>query len=268
MGQGDATLIRAPSGQVVLIDAGPAHAGDAPGIAEHLHRLAVEQVDLLIASHNHADHIGGVPEVLKTVPVGLFLDNGIPHTTATYRRMLQALVEADVPLLEPERRSIEMGEAVLEILPPPGDEGLGHNDNSVGVVLRYGDFRATFAGDAEAALWRHWLRELPRALGPVDVHKASHHGSRNGDTPEAMERLGPRLVVVSAGRNNRYGHPHAEALALYRAAGARILTTAEAGSITVRATPDGGFLVDGMDPWRLPRLSFPVTGSHAVHGAY
>ena len=247
MGQGDATLIRSPTGQVALIDAGPAHSADSPGIGDHLRRLAVDRIDLLVASHNHADHIGGVPEVLGIVPVRFFMDNGIPHTTLTYRRMLEAMLEADVPLLEPERRTIDLGAVVLEILPPPGDEALGHNDNSVGVVLRYGDFRATFAGDAEETLWGYWLRTTPEALEPVHVHKASHHGSRNGDIPEAIERLRPEWVVVSAGRGNRYGHPHAEALALYRSVGARVVTTARAGSITVRVAPDAEFAVEGVN---------------------
>ncbi len=239
VGQGDAALVRAPGGQTLLVDAGP-----NDRVVEHLERLGVERIDLFIASHNHADHIGGAAAVVRAFPVRFVMDNAIPHTTVTYRRWLEALAEADVPLLEPERRSIELGEARLEIVPPPGDPALGHNDNSVGVLLEYGEFRAFFGGDAEGPLWDWWVAEHPELLPPVQVHKASHHGSRAGDTAEGLARLRPRVVVVSAGRENQYGHPHAAALALYDGVGAEVRTTAEEGTITVLARSDGSFVIE------------------------
>jgi competence protein ComEC len=238
VGQGGAVLLQAPTGQNVLIDA-----GRGARVVESLRGLGVEALDLLVASHNHADHIGGAPAVLRAFPVGLFMDNGIVHTTATYERLLDALEEADVPLLEPERRTVALGDGALEFLPPRGDPALGHNDNSLGVVLEWGAFRATFPGDAESSLWGFWVEGFPDLLVPVRVHLASHHGSRNGDTFEALSRLRPDLVVVSAGRGNRYGHPHAEALELYSTVGARVLTTADCGTITVKAARDGTFAV-------------------------
>jgi competence protein ComEC len=240
VGQGDAVLIEAPTGQHVLIDAGPSEE-----VVETLRSLGVESLDLFIVSHNHADHIGGAAEVLRSFPVRFFLDSGIPHTTLTYQRMLEALEESEVPVLDPEYRAIDIGPVLLTILPPPGDPDLGHNDNSVGVTLSFGAFRASFAGDAEGRLWRHWLSAHPEDLAPVDVHKASHHGSRNGDIPEAMERLRPTLVVISAGGENRYGHPHPEALELYRRAGAEVQVTAGSGPVRIRARGDGSFRVEG-----------------------
>lgn len=239
VGQGDAVLIQAPTGQNVLIDAGP-----GVGVVDQLRALGVEGLELFIASHNHADHIGGAAAVLRAFPVGYFMDNGIIHTTATYERLLQAVLEMDVPLLEPERRTIGVGEGVLEILPSPGAPALGHNDNSLGVILRFGEFRAIFPGDAEPRLWRFWLDTSPEVLSPVQLHKASHHGSRNGDVEAAMERLRPEVVVVSAGRDNRYGHPHPEAVALYRGVGARVMITGDCGTITVLAARNGSFDVD------------------------
>jgi competence protein ComEC len=236
VGQGDAVVIRAPTGQHVVIDAGP-----DDSIVNQLIRLEVDTVALFIASHNHADHIGGAVALLRNFPVRLFMDNGVPHTTLTYRNLLETLSALAVPLLEPERRVIGLGEAVLEILPPIGDPALGHNDNSIGVLLRFGEFRASFTGDAEARLWRYWLDEMPEALSSVHVHKASHHGSRAGDTAEALAFLRPELVVVSAGRENPFGHPHQEAMALYRSVGATTLITAEHGTITVRARASGLF---------------------------
>jgi competence protein ComEC len=248
VGQGAAVLLQAPTGQNVLIDAGP-----GARVVESLRGLGVEALDLFIASHNHADHIGGAAAVLRAFPVGFFMDNGIVHTTAAYEGLLEALEEEDVPLLEPERRTIALGEGVLEILPPPGDPALGHNDNSLGVVLEWGAFRATFPGDAEPLLWKFWLEGFSDLLEPVRVHLASHHGSRRGDTFEALSRLRPDLVVVSAGRGNRYGHHHTEALELYSTVGARVLTTADCGTVTVKAALDGTFeVVAGGCPAEVP----------------
>jgi competence protein ComEC len=234
VGQGDATLIEAPTGQRVLVDAGP-----DGRIVEHLRSAGVDTIDLFIASHNHADHIGGAVEVLRSFPVRYFMDNGIPHTTDTYLGMLETLRELDIPLLEPERRTIRMGEVVLDILPPPGVSDMGQNDNSVGVIVHFGEFRASLAGDAEARLWQHWILTFPELLPRVQVHKASHHGSRAGDVWEAMERLRPQFVVVSSGSDNQFGHPHSEALALYESFGAMLLLTAELGTIMMSAGPDG-----------------------------
>ena len=238
VGQGDAVLIEEPSGRRVLIDAGP-----AGRVADTLQAMGVEALDLFIASHNHADHIGGAAAVIRTIPVRFVMDNGVPHITLTYQRMLEAMREHDVPLLEPEGRTVRFGQATLHILPPPGDPALGHNDNSVGVILRFGRFQAMFAGDAEGHLWHHWLETLPEPLPAVDLHKASHHGSRNGDIAEALAVLQPQVVLIGAGRNNRFGHPHPEALALYEEVGAQVFSTAERGRIGVRVQPDGSFQV-------------------------
>ena len=243
VGQGDAVLIEAPAGQRVLVDA-----GRDGRVVEALRTLGVDTLDLLIASHNHADHIGGVADVVGAFPTRYFMDNGVPHTTLTYRRTLEALREADVPLLEPERRTIALGSASLEILPPPGDPSLGHNDNSIGVLVRFGRFRAMLAGDAEAHLWHHWLERLPEVFERVGVHKASHHGSRNGDVPAALAELRPALVVVSAGEDNPYGHPHARALERYHDVGSMVLVTAEVGAVTVSADSSGVFRVRTVRP--------------------
>lgn len=240
VGQGLSVLIRSPSGQVVLYDAGPRSAE----VARRLQALGVDRIDLVVASHAHSDHIGGMAEVLRTFRPPNYLDNGLPHTTATYERTMRAAIDVDVALLAPDRRRIGLGEATLHVVPPPGDEGMGHNANSVGLVVSYGSFRATLAGDAEPAQWAWWRSRHADLLSDVDVHGAAHHGSRNGDTRQALARLAPDVVVVSAGRANRYGHPHPEALGRYRGVGAEVYRTDLHGRVTVRVRPDGSYAVE------------------------
>lgn len=244
VGQGLSVLISSPTGQKVLYDAGPEDAN----VAALLACEGVEQLNLLIASHGHADHIGGVPDVLANIGAFYYIDNGLPHTTETYKHVMSSARTSRAALLEPQRRGIFLGEVHLSVIPPPGDEGLGHNNNSIGLRIEYGEFAALLPGDAEPELWGWWLRQHADLLGSVQVMQASHHGSRVGDTPEALALLAPEVVIVSAGQRNVYEHPHAEAVAAYEAVGARVYGTNEYGTIKVRVEPDGSYSLGSPAP--------------------
>ena len=239
VGQGSSVLIRSPEGHTVLYDAGD----NAANTLAQLHELDVARLDLIIASHAHADHIGGMSDVLDALPPTFYIDNGVPHTTVTYERTLESLEASGARLLEPTRRTIGLGNATLTIVPPPRDPNLGHNNNSIGVLIAYHDFRAFLPGDAEPDLWNHWLTHHPDLIQPVQVHLASHHGSRNGDTPEALARLTPTVIVIQTGTNNPYDHPHDEALALYHQIGATVLRNDHHGRISVRVEPDSSYRI-------------------------
>jgi competence protein ComEC len=239
VGQGDAVLIRAPTGQTVLYDGGD-RGSDLVG---RLRALGVTEITLVIASHNHADHIGGLADVIRSFRPTYVMENGLPHTTRTYERFLEAIEAAGSQLLEAERRTIRLGDAELIIIPPPGRSSWDQNENSIGVLVRYGSFRATLMGDAEHRQFGWWLQSHRDVFEPVHVHKASHHGSRNGDTPAALRALRPEVVVIGLGGDNSYGHPHAEALARYQQVGATICRTDTHGEISIEASPDGAYRV-------------------------
>jgi competence protein ComEC len=239
VGQGDAVLIRAPDGRAVLYDGGQ----HEDRLLAALDRAGVTALEMVVASHNHADHIGGLVAAVERYRPRYIVENGIAHTTRTYERFLRAVAAAGSQRLAPTRRVVMLDAVRLTVIPPPGDPVLGHNDNSVGLLIEYGEFRATLMGDSERAQQRWWLEHHADLFGPVVVHKASHHGSRNGDTRAMLEAIRPAIVVIGVGTGNRYGHPHEEALALYRDLGADVYRTDLQGTITLIAHPDRTILI-------------------------
>ena len=172
------------------------------------------------------------------------MDNGIPHDTATYRGLLEAVRDAGSQLVSPTERRIGLGDASLQVIPPPGDETLGSNDNSVGVVVSYGDFDAALTGDAEQPEFSWWQENVRDLLREVEVYKAAHHGSPNGDSEASMAAFSPKTVVISVGADNDYGHPSGAALGLYNEAGAAVYRTDESGTVVVTASSTGDYTVD------------------------
>lgn len=238
VGQGDAVLIRTRDAQGVhtaLIDAGPVDA-----IAERLRALGVDTIDVLIASHNHADHIGGADAVLERFPVRFYLDNGYPAATQAQQRVLKRVDAAGVTYLNATPRTLRLGSAALRIIPAPAEVGGDEQNNrSVVVRLEQGRFRALFTGDSETEELNALLRL--DEIGDVDVLKAAHHGSRNGVTPAWLARTQPELVVISVGADNRYGHPNRAAIRYYCASGRRVLRTDRSGDVVIRVSTRGEY---------------------------
>ena len=246
VGQGDAAMIVTPEGKHILVDAGP----DGARITSLLEPYALTTLDLVVASHNHADHIGGMADIFAKYQVKEYLENGVPALTKTYRRTVDAVTkEKGLTVREATSRRFRAGSASLTILAPVGaDES--QNNNSVGLALEFGTFSAVFSGDAEGRELDNWLGVW--SLTHVSVLKASHHGSTNGVTPGWMAALTPRVVVVSVGAGNTYGHPAKDVLLGWQSQGARVYRTDAVGTITVSAARDGGFSVttsSGAMPW-------------------
>lgn len=237
VGQGDSILIRSPSDDNVLVDGGPY---DDVALA-YLQSIGVEQLDLVIATHPHADHIAGLEAVMRYYKPQYYMDNGMAYTTQTYQGLMEAVVNVDSQLLAPTARRITMGEVVITVLPSAQSSDFETNNNSIGLIVDYGEFQMSLAGDAEGPAWSYWVENYANLLTDVDVHKSSHHGSSNGDTQLTMQVLQPETVIISVGTGNDYGHPDAEALALYEAAGAQVFRTDLRGTIIIKASKDAEY---------------------------
>ena len=235
VGQGDAVLLQAPEGQTALIDAGR---GD---VVTLLREMGVTGIDLLVATHPHADHIGGITGVLESMPVRFYMDNGDPHTTATYRRLLSALeARPEITYLEATPRTISLGSASLEVLPLLPRGSTDHNNRSVGLVLRFGDFTALLSGDSEVRQLTHLVNQ--QVVPKLTLLKAAHHGSDNGFTWSFLQTARPEVVVISVGRNG-YGHPRAAALHAYSATARETFRTDIHGHVQVHGYRNGTYAV-------------------------
>ena len=236
VGQGAATIVRSPEGKVALVDGGRS----SEPVARALQSLGVDTIDLVVATHADADHIGGLEWVLRHTTVRYFLDNGMPHTTAAYRRLMQGVEESDAVYLAATDRRITIGSVTMRVLPPPVDAD-DQNDASVGLLIEYGDFRALLVGDAERQELAHFL---DLGVPHVSVLEASHHGALNGVTPAWIAATSPRAVLISVGRHNAYGHPDPIALRYYATKGRVVFRTDWYGTVWVSAARDGGFTVE------------------------
>jgi beta-lactamase superfamily II metal-dependent hydrolase len=230
VGQGDAILIRSPEGKTALIDAGPARE-----VVATLRKQGVSSLDLLVLSHHHADHYGGMAEVVKAFRPRVFLAANSSHTTTLYLKLLETVRDANIRAIQPGEapRKIGLGSVVLTVFPQPPDDPRDENDNSIGLRLDLGDFSALLTGDSQAKARAFWERECPSLLKDVTILKIAHHGSRNGTDAKWLDLARPELAVASLGATNDYGHPHPETLALLQRRRIPLLRTDLDGTIAI-----------------------------------
>jgi competence protein ComEC len=239
VGQGDGAVLRTPGGRWIVIDAGPAgERGDAGRrvVAPFLERQGVRALAAIVVSHAHADHVGGVPALVGRFPVGVVIEPGGPVPDPAYIAFLGALDRDGIawhPARSGERFTLDGVE--FTVLHPSAEwAGWGEdvNEDSVVLLVRYGDFEALLTGDAGFAA-EAMLRGKARR---VDLLKVGHHGSRGSTGEELLDSLRPLAAVISVGRND-YGHPSAETLARLDSRRVPVLRTDRDGTVSV--TTDG-----------------------------
>jgi len=236
VGQGESILILAPE-KTVLIDGGDN--GQGGNVLRYLRTHGVSTVDIMIATHPHADHIGGLIDVVQQLEIGSVIMPELPEqlvpTTRTYTNFLMALLERDLSITPaaPGDAYYLGGGAVLTILSPLREYS-GMNDFSVVSRLEFGETSFLFTGDIELAA-EHDLA----ASGTVrsDVLNIAHHGSRTSTTQIFLDAVSPSIAVIAVGLDNPHGHPRREVIQRLEEKDIHILRTDLDGSIVL--TTDG-----------------------------
>lgn len=267
IGQGDAILVVSPTGKTVLIDGGPP--GSGPRIVSALGQRRAAALDMVVLSHPHLDHLGGLPEVLDTVPVRLFLDAGYPVPSPAYRELLLRLAAHNVPVKNARAgRNIDLGDGATLTLLGPGEPFLQGtrsdvNANSIVARLSWRGQSALLTGDAEPETEQHLLG-LPN--GPAALRasllKVAHHGGRYSSTEPFLRAVSPRLAFVSAGTGNDYGHPSPETLLRLAGVGAVVYRTDVSGHLTARSLDGGPWQVQTQAVESAPRSESPPSPKH------
>lgn len=233
VGQGDATLI-SKGNFCMLIDAAKNERGTT--VVEYLKKEKIEKIDILVGTHPDSDHIGGMDDVLKNIPVDVVYLPKAKKETKTYQQVEEAMEQVGITAKMPEigKDYTYDGNVLVRFLGPEKDYK-DANDNSLVVQLAYGRNRFLFMGDAEENAEKDILKHSYDL--ECDVLKVGHHGSYTATSDAFLQESNPTYAVISCGERNSYGHPHAEVLAKLEDDDVQIYRTDTMGTIV--ATSDG-----------------------------
>lgn len=218
VGQADSTLLITPDGETILIDSGDWRQS-GQGVIDYLENHDIERIDHLVATHAHADHIGGHDEIIEHYEtehdgVGAAYDSGVASTSNTYDRYLDAVETYEVDLFEVrEGDELPIDDDALEatVLNPEGGTRSDLHASSVTIVFEFGEFQYVTTGDAESdvedRLADDWNDQLD-----ADAYQAGHHGSSTSSTEPFMDTVDPSIAVISSDYDSQYGHPNDDTL--------------------------------------------------------
>lgn len=228
VGQGDSIFIESPNGKTMLVDGGVKGAGQQ--VVSYLKELGVNKLDIVVATHPDADHIGGLIPVLNSIDIGQFYDSGKVHTSQTFEEMLTLIDTKNIPYNVPKTGdSIAFDDDIKVKVLNANVNARDNNDASIVLKIAYGNVSFLLTADAGIALEKEMMKYDVKAT----ILKAGHHGSNTSSSVEFVQAVHPEVAILSYGEGNKYGHPHAEVVERLQAIGSKIYATAEAGTVIV-----------------------------------
>ena len=228
VGQGDSILVYFDSGETMLIDAGTRSQTDA--VFSQLDARGIKAIDILIATHPHADHIGTMADVVERYDIGQIYMPDITSDSQTYKRLIAVIEERDIPMIYAYAGlDFSFGPAMCTIVSPQKNAKKHANNQSVVIFLDFGDTDFLFTGDMEAEAEAAVL-EAGYAID-AEVLKVAHHGSSSSTTEAFLISVSPDYAVISCGTGNTYGHPHTKTIELLGIYGIETLRTDLLGTV-------------------------------------
>jgi competence protein ComEC len=258
VGQGDSAIIDLPDGRVMLIDAGGSPQGGAdPGERALLPLLAArrrDRLDIVVLTHPHPDHYGGLSALIETLPISELWDTGqataeadLQGTSTAAQALLDRAQSRGTKLMRPENLcgpERRFGEATIQVIAPcPSfDPGFDANDNSFVLRIDYAGRSLLFAGDIEGHAERKLVATNARIR--ADVFKVPHHGSRTSSSDPFLQAVQPQIAIISAGAWNSFGHPHPEVTERLKQHAPQVIHLGEQGGTSIRVLQTGELKVE------------------------
>ncbi len=243
VGQGDSELITI-DGVDILVDGGP----DAK-VLESLSKVMSptdRYIDLVILSHPHLDHFGGLTDVLKNYDVGVFIDSGHDHTISQYDYFKKVLAEENIKHINLGKGDkVKYKDLVLNFLSPEKTGQKDMHDNTLVFMLEKENFKGLFTGDINFKVEKNLMRDYKDLT--ANLLKVSHHGSANSASNEWLRAVRPQISVIGVGARNPYGHPKPALLSRLQSSGAQIFRTDQNG--TIKAVLEEGNLNISVQKW-------------------
>ncbi len=233
VGQGDSAFIELPGGKTILIDAGVSDSADK--IYSVISSKGYKKIDIVVATHPHADHIGAMKDIISWFEIGDIYMPRVSTNTKTYEKLLEEIASQGLKI-KTAKAGVTICEGV-DMIAPVSDEYEDLNDYSAVIRIVNGNNVFLFMGDAETES----ENEIMNAGYDVraDVIKVGHHGSSTSSGKKFVSSVGAKYAVFSLGEGNSYNHPHKSVVDRWEASGARILRTDKQGDII--------FISDGTD---------------------
>ena len=240
VGQGDSEFIELPEGKCMLIDASTAEYGD--DIVSTVQSLGYNKIDFLVATHPHADHIGGMAQVIESLDIGEISMPKAVSTSKTFENFLETVSDNNLQITTATAGKMicSYSNLTAKFLAPVSDSYDDLNNYSAVVKITYGDNSFLFMGDAENLAENEMLANDSYSL-KADVLKVGHHSSSSSTGIEFLQAVNPQYAVISCGEGNSYGHPHRETLDLLNSLKVKIFRTDTDGSITVICDGSGNY---------------------------
>ena len=245
IGQGDSILIQSDDSNM-LIDAGERHYSDT--LISYLKDKGVSKLDYVIGTHPHSDHIGGLANIIDNFQIGKVIMPNAMSTTKTFEELLDTISNNNLKITKPIiETEYVIGSASFVIIAPNGTDYKSLNDYSVGIKLVNDENSFVFTGDAETYSEDEMLQNGIDLK--ADVLKLAHHGSSTSNSDDFLDAVNPTICVISAKKDNSYGHPHVEIMQATKDRNVRLYRTDEQGTIVLES--DGRTITANKEPYKI-----------------
>ena len=256
VGQGDATVIRLPTGEIIVVDCNTADAN--VDLVDFLKSSGVNVIDYLIITHPHYDHFSGIQRLYDNFEIKGLMEPNIDRVDIKeeardeydqYRATVNELEKQGTTILHPVASSEvykKIGDVSISVYGPSKvgvekAEGIEQevHTNSIVIKIDYGSFKMLFSGDIDQSGWERIAKYYD--IDSTILH-ASHHGSVSGCDEKSMGKISPSRTIISAGRGNPFGHPDYEAINIYKEYSINGVKTTKNGSLGISASKDGAYI--------------------------